>query len=232
VARLARLAIAGLPHHLIQRGHNRQAIFVDDIDRRAYIESMRTAARTSGVSIHAYVLLPDRVHLVATPKDEGALSQMMQGLGRRYVAIFNQRHDRVGTLWEGRFRCSVLEPARYLLTCMTQLEVKPVRQGLVQEAPRFEWSSAAHHYGLRDDPLIIEHPLFWALGNTPFEREAAYRTLVERALACEEDVTIEQATLKGWGLGSRSFLERYAQTAGRRLSPLPRGRPRKTVRPQ
>jgi len=130
-------------------------------------------------------------------------------------------------LWEGRFRCSVLEPARYLLACMTELEVKPIRQGLVHEAPRFEWSSAAHHYGLRVDPLIVEHSLFWSLGNTPFEREAAYRTLMEHALTCEENKSIEEQTLKGWALGSELFLKGHTQKTKRRLSPLPRGRPPK-----
>ncbi len=229
MARLARLAIAGLPHHLIQRGHNRQAIFVDDVDRRSYLDCLRAAAGDSGVAIHAYVLLSDRARLLATPKDNAALSKMMQRVGRRYVAFFNRRHGRVGTLWEGRFRCSVLEPARYLLTCMAELEVKPVRQGLVSRAPEFEWSSAAHHHGLRTDPLVIEHPLFWALGNTPFEREAAYVSLLEQALTCAEDTTIEDATLKGWAIGSRSFLDDQERTCARRLTPLPRGRPFKAA---
>ncbi len=225
MARLARLAIAGLPHHVIQRGHNRQAIFVDDVDRKSYLDSLLAAARDSGVSIHAYVLLPDRAHLLGTPKDKTALSRMMQRVGRRYVAFFNQRHGRVGTLWEGRFRCAVLEPGRYLLACMAELEVKPVRRGLVGEAPRFAWSSAAHHHGLRDDPLIVEHPLFWTLGNTPFEREAAYRRLVEHALTSDEDMSFEEATLKGWAIGSQAFLDHQTQESKRRLTPLPRGRP-------
>lgn len=229
MARLARLAIAGLPHHLIQLGHNRQAVFVDDADRRRYLEFLRDAALDSGACVHAYVLLPERVHLVATPKNADALSRMMQRLGRRYVGVFNQRHGRLGTLWEGRFRCSVLEPARYLLACMTELEVKPVRQGLAPEAAGFAWSSAAHHCGVRHDQLIVEHPLFWALGNTPFEREAAYRTLMERVLTFEEDPIIDNATLKGWALGSKLFVDRHTDVAGRRLSPLPRGRPPKTT---
>jgi putative transposase len=229
LARLARLAIVGLPHHLIQLGHNRQAIFVDDADRRRYLDALGDAARDSGVAVHAYVLLPDRVRLLATPKEEGGLSQMMQRLGRRYVAAFNQRHARVGTLWEGRFRSSVLEPARYLLRCMTELEIKPVRLGLVQDAARSEWSSAAHHCGLRDDPLIVEHPLFWALGNTPFEREASYRALMEQALTRDEDKSIEDATIKGWAIGSVQFLQHHSAGASRRLSPLPRGRPAKVI---
>jgi putative transposase len=229
LARLARLAIAGLPHHLIQLGHNRQAVFVDDADRRCYLEFLRDAALDSGVCVHAYLQLPERVHLVATPTQADALSRMMQRLGRRYVAAFNQRHGRAGTLWEGRFRCSVLEPARYLLACMTELEAKPVRRGLAIEAAQFLWSSAAHHCGLRHDSLIVEHQLFWALGNTPFEREAAYRLLLERALTCEEDPLIDSATLKGWALGSKLFVDHHTEVAGRRLSPLPRGRPSRTT---
>jgi putative transposase len=227
LARLARLTIAGLPHHVIQLGHNRQAVFVDDADRRRYLEFLRDAALDSSVGIHAYVLLPERVHLVATPKKEDALSRMMQRLGRRYVGAFNQRHVRLGTLWEGRFRCSVLEPARYLLECMTEIELKPVRHGLVAEAAAFSWSSAAHHCGVRHDPIIVEHPLFWALGNTPFEREAAYLTIMQRVLTREEDPAIDGATLKGWALGSKLFVDRHTDLTGRRLTPLPRGRPPK-----
>ena len=226
MARMARLAIAGLPHHLIQLGHNRQAIFVDDDDRRRYLDAVREAALDSGVSVHAYVLLANRVHLLATPINEGALSRMMQRVGRRYVGAFNKRHARVGTLWDGRFRCSVLEPASYLLACMTELEVKPVRQGLVHEPQGFAWSSAAHHHGLSNDPLIVEHPIYWALGNTPFEREAAYKLLTQHALTCGEDSAIEHSTLKGWALGTKSFLASSEGVSARRLSPLSRGRPK------
>jgi putative transposase len=225
LARLPRLAVAGLPHHVIQRGHNRQPIFIDDADRRSYLSALRDTARESGVAVHAYALLTDCVELIVTPTDPKALSLMMQRLGRRYVANFNRRHGRLGTLWEGRFRSTVVEPARYLLACMRHVELGPVRQGLARYPQEFVWSSAAHHLGLRQDPIVVEHAIYWGLGNTPFEREDSYRHFAEQALTPSEEVRIAEAAAKGWVLGSDEFVASLGGNIRRRLQPLRRGRP-------
>ena len=229
MARLARLAIAGLPHHVIQRGAHLQTIVKDDEDRRQFLDVLRQAAQAHGVAIHAYVLLDDHLHLLATPKEASALSAMMQALGRQYVAAFNRRHGRRGTLWEGRFRATVIEPQRYLLACMTYIEQHPVRLGLVTEPTDYVWSSHAHHRGLRNDPVVSDHSLFWALGNTPFDREARYCALLEQGLSSLQLGAITEATRKGWALGSEGFLSSLAEDSPRRLSPRPRGRPRKLM---
>jgi putative transposase len=227
MARLARLALAGLPHHVIQRGHHQQPIVLDDDDRRLFLQILRDASVAHQVSIHAYALLDDHVHLLATPQVASGLSALMQAVGRRYVAAFNRRHGRRGTLWEGRFRATVIEPERYLLPCMSYIELHPVRHGEVAQPEFFAWSSSAHHYGLRADPLVSDHKLFWALGNTPFDREARYRALLAQGLSSLQVKDITHATQKGWALGSPGFVASLAQQTERRVSAKPRGRPRK-----
>lgn len=229
MARLPRLAIAGLPHHVIARGRGAEALFIDSDDRVGYLRSLSALAGECAVAVHAYVLLDREVRLLATPSRPEDLSRLMQRLARRHVALFNRRHARSGTLWEARYKATVLEPERYLLSCMHGIEQEPARLALVASAEDYRWSSAGHHRGSIVDPVVVEHPLYWALGNTPFEREAAYRALRERMPAERDAKTIQTATEKGWALGSASFLASLAAHSTRRLSPVPRGRPVKRV---
>src|SRR5262249_39743315 len=162
-ARLSRVDIAGYPHHVIQRGNNRQAIFVDVADYKRYLQLLQEACATYPAALHAYVLMPNHVHLLLTPEKAGELSRLMQALGRRYVRWFNDRHRRTGTLWEGRFRSTVVESERYLLACMRYIELNPIRASLASDPVEYRWSSYAHHVGQVVDPLITDHPLFWSL---------------------------------------------------------------------
>lgn len=227
MARLPRFVLAGLPHHVVQRGHNRQPIVVDDEDRRTWLSLLRDAAVTHGVSVHAWALIDDHFHLVVTPPSAPALSRMMQALGRRYVGWFNRRHARSGTLWEGRFRAAALEPARWLLPCMRYVELHPVRAGLVAAPSEYGWSSFAHHVGERVDPLVTDHPAYWALGNTPFDRHAAYRRLIDSGLGPDELAAITATTRRGWPLGASEFIASAQNGGAISMTPRPRGRPRK-----
>lgn len=229
MARLPRLTAPGLPHHLIQRGNNRQSIFVDEFDCLRYLGDLIELADLHGLAIHAYVLMPNHVHLLATPPEEETLARVMQALGRRYVRWFNSRHRRTGTLWEGRFRSTVVETDRYLLACMRYVEMNPVRAALVDDPAAYRWSSHRHQLGQAADPLITEHAVYWALGNTPFERQLAYRRLFEQGPSEGEVDAIRRATQRGWVLGAVGFVEEIATKAGRRASPLQRGRPRKAL---
>jgi putative transposase len=230
MARLPRLTAPGLPHHLIQRGNNRQAIFVDEADCARYLDDLAELAGVHGLAVHAYVLMPNHVHLLATPADRDTLSRVMQALGRRYVRQFNDRHRRTGTLWEGRYRSTVVQTDRYLLACMRYIELNPVRAGLVEEPSAYRWSSHPHQLGLRIDPLLTEHAVYWALGNTPFERQLAYRRLFEQSVEAEEIEAIRSATHRGWVLGESDFVDEVAGQTGRRAGPIRRGRPRKDLR--
>lgn len=228
MARLPRLVAPGLPHLIIHRGHNGQDVFLDDADRELYLRSLGTCAREAGVAVHGYGLRAGEVRLLATPRDERGLAEMMQALGRRYVRAFNLRHGRSSTPWEGRFRSTVLEPGRYLLPALLVVEGgPPAGTGFASASESTAWTSAVHHLGLRSDPLVTEHAAYWALGNTPFEREAAYRHMVERGLGRGEADAILDAATKGWALGTPAFAESLGSATGRRTRPLPRGRPAK-----
>lgn len=225
MSRLPRLYVPGLPQLILQRGNNRTPIFVDDADYRSYRDMLRDAARETGVPVHAWVLMPDHVHLLATPLEQGAAGAMMQRLGRRYVRYFNDRHQRSGTLWEGRYRSTVIEPVAWLLPAYRYIEQNPVRAGMVTEGPQYVWSSCRHHIGLVTDSFVTDHAFYWALGNTPFERQAAYRALVEAAPGAGELAAIRYAAHRGWMLGEADLAS--TGTANRRIRPLPKGRPRK-----
>lgn len=227
MARLPRLVIPGQPHHIIQRGNNNQAIFLDDEDYRSFLDWLRQAAREYKVSVHAYVLMPNHVHLLATPADATGLAKAMQWVGRKYVPYFNQKHGRTGTLWQGRFKTSVIDADNYLLTCSRYIETHPVREQLAGSAQEYPWSSHAHHIGQRQDPVVVDHALYWALGNTPFQREAAYIGLFHSSLSRTDLLTIEGAVNKGWPLGSDAFKALLQQRAKRQVLPACRGRPPK-----
>ena len=227
MARMSRLAVAGYPHHLIQRGNNRAAIFLDDEDRARYLGLLRAAATAAGVALHAYVLMTNHVHLLATPAAGDALSRMMQALGRNYVGWFNHRHGRSGTLWEGRFRSGLVEGDAHVLGCMRYIELNPVRAGMVRAPADYRWSSARHHLGLGADPLLTDHALFWSLGNTPFEREAAWREFLGQPVAAAEVREFTAACQRGAAVGSAAFLARMNAETGRPVVPAQRGRPRR-----
>ena len=227
MARLTRLCVPGWPHLLMQVGHNRQPVFRDDADRSLFLGLMQAAAGTHGVAIHAYALLDNEIRLLGTPSAADSLSRMMQTLGRRYGSSFNRRHDHAGSLWEGRFRATVIEPEHHLLSCMRYVdELSTNTDGGLRPAA---WSSGAHHLGQRVDPLVSDHLQYWSLGNTPFEREAAYRKLAQQALTSTEVAAISDAVKKGWPLGAADFLAELGNQIPRRLAPLPRGRPRKHI---
>jgi putative transposase len=229
MARLPRLGVAGWPHLVVQRVHDGQLLARDDQDRQAILDALREASRQHNLAIHAYTLAPDHLHLLATPGSDEALSLVMQALGRRYVAAYNRRHGRQGGLWAGRYRATLLDPARYLLDAMVFVEQHAVRAGLVTKSEDDAWSSVRHHLGLRADPLVTDHALFWALGNTPFDREAAWRRRLEAGLPAVQLQEMAQAVHKAWALMSREQAQQLSPAAGRRLLPRPRGRPRKVA---
>ena len=229
MARLPRLILPGQPHHVILRGNNRQAIFFSDHDRQHLLETLAEVAAQYHVAIHAYVLMDNHLHLLLTPSAAEALSRTMQSLGRRYVGWFNARHQRTGTLWEGRFRAGLIEGERHLLACMRYIEVNPVRAALCAEPEHWPWSSAAHHLGLARSSLITEHEMYWSLGNTPFEREHAYREFLAQGVPLAEKVQFTEAVLRGRPVGSEAFLKPLTVDHASVVNKRPRGRPRKTL---
>jgi putative transposase len=225
MARLPRLFAADQPQHIIQRGNNRQAIFHDDADCQRYLGMLSDAIHEHGLHLHAYCLMPNHVHLLATPKAEQSIALVMQALGRRYVRYFNARTKRTGTLWEGRYRSTIIDSEAYFLTCSRYIEMNPMRAGLVDTPAAYPWSSYSHHAGLTHNILITDHPLYWALGNTPFERQGAYLALFEDGLSPAQLSLIRDATNKGWVLGGTDFAQKLEGKTNRRAFKMAKGRP-------
>lgn len=225
MARLPRLTLPGYPHHVIQRGNNRQPIFKTAVDREYLLGLLYDNARKFDVVVHGYVLMGNHFHLLVTPKTDAGLPGMMQAVGRSYVRYFNDLHERSGTLWEGRYRSTLIQTDRYLLACMAYMDLNPVRAGLVAEAGDYPWSSYACYGGLRIDKLITPHPQYWTLGNTPFAREAAYAELVRSGVSVSQQEALTRSVLSGWALGEPEFIAELQNKTIRRVHKLKAGRP-------
>ena len=229
MARLPRISLPGHAHHVVQRGHNRQGIVQDDADRLQWKSLLRDAAVTHRVDVHAWLLLDDHFHLVLTPQTAEGLGRMMQSLARRHAAEFNRRHCRTGTLWEGRYRSTMVQPGPWLADCMVYVESHPARRASPAAGLAWPWSSLGHHLGAQRDPLVVEAAVWWSLGNTPFEREAAWRTRVEAGLSPDRVQRITLATRRGWPVGDEAFARSLEPAMGRPVTPRPRGRPSTAV---
>ena len=225
MARLPRLTVPGYPHHIIQRGNNRQSIFATSADYEALLAMLEEHALKSGVAIHAYVMMSNHFHLLATPDAATGIPEMMQSVGRRYVRYFNQRQGRTGTLWEGRYRSTLIQAERYLLACMAYIDLNPVRAGIADSVGEYPWSSYSHYVGRRHDRVISPHPIYWELGNTPFSREAAYEELVHFGISPAVQAAITDSALRGWALGEPDYVADLQKRTARRVSMGRAGRP-------
>jgi putative transposase len=225
MARLPRLTVPGYPHHIIQRGNNRQAIFATGADDEVLLSMLEEHAAKAKVAIHAYVLMSNHFHLLATPDTAEGIPAMMQAVGRRYVRYFNQRQGRTGTLWEGRYRSTLIQAERYLLACMVYIDLNPVRASMVQDPADYPWSSHAHYIGRRSDRLVTPHPLYWELGNTPFARDAAYAELVQAGISAQQQHALTDSALRGWALGEADYVADLQRRTERRVSKAQVGRP-------
>lgn len=220
MARLPRLVLAGQPHLLIQRALDQQAIFMDADDLARLLEVLRMSLVEERIHLHAYALHAHEIRLVATPPEAPSLARLMQTLGRRYVVAFNRRHQRGGTLWNGRFSAAAIEPGEPLLTAMAWLE---------QGGQGAQATSAEHHLGHRRDPMITNPPAYWGLGNTPFAREAAWRDRLAGGIAESQAVRLRRSARGGWAYGSPEFVS-AAGAHGRPAAPRAPGRPPRSPR--
>lgn len=223
MARLPRLLIDRHVHLLSHRGQQGLRIAFDDVDRTHWLELLRATVRREHITLYAWVLTDDRFELLAAAEDAHALSRMMQSLARDYAAAYNRRHGRQGSLWQGRYRAAVIEPGEWLLRGMRRVDALG---GPVAD-PR--WSSRAVHEGSATDAMLATPAVYWALGNTPFERELAYRACLQLPLTAVEQAEFDAALAGGWALGTREFVVRLASQAVRPVVPRPRGRPRRAT---
>jgi REP-associated tyrosine transposase len=225
MARLGRYFLPNQPLHVIQRGNNRQAFFFGEEDYAHYRDWLAAAAARYGCAVHGYVLMTNHVHLLVTPHATDSLPRTMKALGRRFVRHVNTRYRRTGTLWEGRYRAAPIDCEAYFLACCRYIELNPVRARMVRHPRDYRWSSYRAHAQGAADPLLAGHELYDRIGVTEAERQKGYRTLFRTAL---EDGFLDDllaATNGGWALGDARFKRQIAEALGRRVVPLPKGRP-------
>lgn len=228
VPRPPRAVLPGQPLHLIQRGNNRSACFVDDADRGHYKRALRSASAHAGCAIHAYVLMTNHVHLLITPSNAGSPGRMMQMLGRRYVRYFNDRYGRSGTLWEGRCHSTMVDSELYFLACSRYVESNPVRAGLVARPDGYPWSSYRCNADGEPDDLVTPHALYIALGPHPELRRASYRTLFSAPSDPDMLDAIRRATNAGTVLGGVQHREMLEAALNRRLTRASHGGDRRS----
>ncbi len=227
MARLPRYSIVNQPQHVILQARDGQNIYFAEQDYQYFHDCLDAAAYNYNLKLHAYVLMPDHVHVLVTPGNSDSVSRMVQSLGRNYVQYFNECYDSTGTLWEGRYRATVIDAKNYMLTCCRYIELNPVRNGLVEKPQQYRWSSYAHNALGETDEMITASREYQNLGDSDGERVKAYRKLFRQKLDAQQVEEITESALKGWVLGDARFAARIAKLSGRRATQLPRGRPRK-----
>ncbi len=230
MARAGRFFLPDQPLHAIQRGNNRAPVFFAAADYGRYRDWLAEAAAEYGCAIHAYVLMTNHVHLLATPGAPDSLPRTMQSLGRRYVRHINGTYGRTGTLWEGRYRAAPIDGEAHFLACCRYIELNPVRAGMVGQPRDYRWSSYRAHAEGAADPLLADHALYRGLGGDAAARRQAYRALFDAPLAAEFVDGLRAATNGGWAFGNDRFKDAIAAALGRRVSPGTAGRPAKTPR--
>jgi putative transposase len=223
--RQPRIAFPGLPQHLIVRGNDRRAIFFCDRDRSCFLKHLGEASTERACDVHAFVLMDNHVHVLATANDAGGLSKMMQDVGRSYVKYINSTYKRTGTLYEGRFKSSLVETSRYFLACMRYIELNPVRAGLAGMPGDFPWSSFGQNATGEPMGLVTAHPEYLALGVDAASRSDAYLRLFDEPVDDVELSAIRTSVRQGRALGSALFCQALQATLGRHVSTAPRGRP-------
>jgi putative transposase len=232
MARLPRLSLAGYPHLILQRGNNGQTVFTSATDYEMMLNLLSENSRKFNVDINAYALLPDHFYILATPQSVDGLPLMMQAIGRSYVRWFNNLHGRSGTLWDGRYKSTVIDADRDLLDVMVYMDMSSVRAGLVAQATEYVWTSHAYFIGQgvmrRLDKHLEPHAAYWELGNTPFAREMKYAELVKGGIGSSRQSEIRDAILKGWVHGTPSFVTKVQELSERRVIKKSAGRPVKS----
>ena len=224
MARHPRLFLPEQTLHVIQRGNNRQAVFFGEGDYTAYLGWLAEAAPENHLAVHAYVLMTNHVHLLATPGSASSLPRTMQSLGRRYVRHVNAEYGRSGTLWEGRYRAAPIDSDEYFFSCCRYIDLNPVRARIVDHPRRYRWSSYRAHAEGRDDSLVAWHPLFRRLGRSRAEQQEGYRALFREALEKSFVDGLRAATNGGWAFGGDRFKKEIGKALKTRVAPLPRGR--------
>ena len=225
--RKPRFFLPNIPVHIVQRGHSREPVFMEDGDYSAYLHWVGEAADRYDCAIHAYVLMTNHVHFLVTPQDKEGVSRMMQYIGRRYVPYINHTYGTSGTIWEGRFKASLIHDEHYLLTCMRYIELNPVRANMVKNPSQYRWSSYRCNAQGKENTLVKPHLLYTQLGRTLKDRLEAYKALFRDHIDDEDLVDIRAALQTGTPLGNDHFKGKIEKKLKMKVGQDRRGRPSK-----
>lgn len=226
MARKPRFSLPGIPQHIIQRGNNREPCFYADDDYHRYLGDLQEAIKRHDCRLHAYALMTNHVHLLFTPMSEHGVSHVMQDVGRTYVRYVNYTYRRSGTLWEGRYKSSLVDSEVYLLTCMRYIELNPLRANMVQHPGEYRWSSYASNAHGQNNPLPTPHPVYRHLGIDLACCQQAYRELFRHHMDHTAIHAIREALNQELVLGREDFKDRIEHMTQRQTRPRPSGRPR------
>lgn len=228
--RTGRIVLAGYPHHVVQRGHNRQAVFAAERDYRRYLETLAEFKAVYAVQVYAYCLMTNHVHLLLAPGAKASgIGQLMKRLAGRQTRYHNGLEGRTGTLWESRYKSSPVDSDAYLLACIRYIELNPVRARMVASPEAYSWSSCAHHLGLVRTPWLDDDPAYLALGDVCEARQERYRRFLFEAIPEDEWTLIRTAVQRGQLTGTQRFVDEVEAILGRRIEHRPPGRPARRV---
>jgi len=227
--RKPRFYLPGIPVHVVQRGHSGEPVFFENDDYSAYLEWLEQASERYGCAIHAYVLMPNHIHLLATPEKQNSVSLMMQYLGRHYVGYINHAYGSSGSIWEGRYKASMIHAEEYLLSCMRSIELNPVRADWVKTPGAYRWSSYRANGRGEVNKLIQPHPLYRSLGRTRQQRQKAYQALFQTPIDEKQMQDIRSAWKTGTPLGNEKFRQKIESKLNCKVGQARRGRPCKIL---
>lgn len=223
--RKPRFIIPGLPVHIVQRGHSRKPVFFEDADYSVYLDWLKAGAEKYKCIVHAYVLMTNHIHILATPETAEGITRMMQYIGRHYVPYINATYGTSGSIWEGRYKSSLIQDDTYLLTCMRYIELNPVRANMVRSPVHYPWSSYRCNAQGRVDELITPHSLYLSLGRTRAQRQEAYKGLFKPHIDDEDLENIRSTLQTGTPLGNDLFKAQVEEKIGMKVGQTRRGRP-------
>lgn len=225
--RTARVVLPNYPHHIIQRGHNRQAVFASDEDYFYYLENLKEWKEILGCKIYAYCLMTNHVHLIVNPgKNVENLALLMKRVSGRQTRYVNKIEGRSGTLWEGRYKSSLINADEYLLACSRYIDLNPVRAGIVDDPGKYKWSSYKYKIGIEGLNWLDSDPCYEDLGQVRKEREKRYEDWVKASIPDGEWEMIRKSIHRGQLTGSARFVEEVAKKIGRRVEFRGQGRPK------
>ena len=227
--RKPRFIIPGVPVHVVQRGRSKEPVFYDEADYQVYLKWLKEAAERYHCQIHAYVLMSNHIHLLATPKEVSGITRLMQYVGRHYVPYINRTYGGSGSIWEGRYKASLVQQETYLLACMRYIELNPVRANMVKTPGQYRWSSFRRNGRGKNDGLVEAHSVYLSLGKTDKARQAAYKALFKSSIEDIDINDIRQAWQTGTPLGNDFFREKVERKLGRKVGQARRGRPSKKL---